>query len=164
MVEVMKNLQQWWNQTNPRERLFVVGGGSVAGLILGYSFLWAPLTAKVDKVKADLVYKQKLLAWMQTNVPKLQQLRQAAPNQTNDTPVSSTVERELKSGYLAGFTSTLKQVNQNQVQVSFDSVPFDDSLRWLGQLSQRHGIRTDAIVAVKTDNVGMVRLSMTLAK
>lgn len=161
------NMMHWWAGRQARERKVIFLGGICGALIGIYVLLWLPLTEQAQKAKQDLHNKQALVTWMQPQVQTLLQLRAAQPSASaTDKNLTALiiVEREMKTESLSTYTPQIKQGQNDEVQIVFKAVPFDDLIQWLGDMGQRFNLRVVAANMSPIDQVGMVQASLTVAR
>lgn len=161
----MKMFIEKFQTAEPREQKMMFFGGLTITVILFFAFIIFPLQEKVDNAKSNLEYKQSLYQWMQPKVKSLIALKSSKPTNLNQTKTSALiiVERELKQSALSGLPHTIEKKQNDEVQITFDSVPFDEVIRWLGGLSQSFQLQVQSMTVNRLAEEGMVGVNVVVS-
>lgn len=157
---------QLWQQSEPREKIFMSVGAVFCIIVFAYALIWAPLQRHMQSLRVDNNNKVELVQWMHTSVPELMRLRRTRPTKKPVTgPKLSIVESTLKNSQLASYQPKLSLASGDKVSVSFAKAPFNGIVFWLSMLSKQQGMTVESITmdALGTDAPGMVRTNLILA-
>ncbi len=70
---------RWFYAKPPRERLALLTGGASLLILLIYLLVWTPFISKLERKQAQLESQRATLAWLQSAVSEVAQLRAAQP-------------------------------------------------------------------------------------
>jgi len=157
-------MKNWFANLSEREKFLVLGGGAIAVILLLYFLLWLPFSVKIANEQSTLAAQKQLLSWMQ---PATQQVLELQKTQTKAQKVGagsllSTVDRSLKQSALAKFSVQIDQTDNNQVNVQFNSIPFDPLVSWLIEVNKRYHISVQQLSLTSEATIGMVKGQVTL--
>lgn len=156
-------MNAWFDSLGPRDRRMLSIGAGVATLLLGWAWIWQPLSASRDQWRERALRADERVAWM----------RQAASALTSDgalVPTVSTDRRSLlarvdtsaREAGLVGVLVRVDPVGPGEVRVLLQQAPFDLIVDWLHRLSTTYGVRVDALTATRVNGVGLVDARIVL--
>ena len=163
----MEGLQEWWDNLETRERMFVLVAGIVVSVFLLYNLTWAPLTSARDNKLQQVQNKQELLAWMQTKSSEVKQLRLTNPNMlstSRDRSLLAVVDSTAKQ---LGLSQSIKRIEPNgkeNVNLWIENMPFDSLMILLGQLDKRDNIRVKEANLSNQDGPGLINAKISLGR
>ncbi|HED17262.1 MAG TPA: type II secretion system protein M [Gammaproteobacteria bacterium] len=162
----MKQLQQWLDTREPRERLLLILGAIVALIGILYFSIWDPLATAIVKKQSSVIRAEETLANMHESATEISRLRalSGSSQARNKRPLLSTIDATAQTMKLRQMIRTIKPKGQNAVQVWFDDVPFDKLTQWLGQLQITAGVQVESITVHKRDASGYVQARITLGR
>jgi len=157
------NLKQFWGNLQSRERHTLLGGAIVLVPLLVYALLIDPFQQELQRLEQGVESQRELLAWMQQAAAEVKQLRGTQPGaqRVSGQSLMSTIDASARSTGLSGAIKQLRPEGQG-VKVRLEEAAFDDMLRWLGQLSSRHGIAVSGLVMERLPQAGRVNASVVL--
>ncbi|MCH8498624.1 MAG: type II secretion system protein M [Marinobacter sp.] len=135
-------------------------------IVLLFLLVWRPVTGFHQSAVADREHAENLLAWMESNRPRLQGL--AAAGQPGTTSSSITDSRMLmstvtRSAGEAGLSlQRFEPSGEQAIRVWMERVPFNAVAAWLEQLNSQHGIVIDQVAMDRSDTPGIVSVRLTL--
>lgn len=159
-------MKQWLNSLDPRERYLVLAGAALVSCLLLYVIVWAPFTAKVEKLRASHTEQQALLQWMQGAANEVKRLSRNArrPGQTaTGQSLLALIDSTAKAGRLGTALKRVQPEGEQRVQVWLEEASFDDVVTWLEGLEQRQGITAESSVIAAKEKPGIVDVRLVFA-
>lgn len=154
---MIKAMNAWWGGLSPREQKLVGAAGVMLLVGIVYWGLWQPLADRVAERERQVAAQQRTLAWLKEKGEQVLAL-QASSGRRVDT--SGTLEGVVnRAAFNHKITITRLQPQGQELQVWIDTVPFDTLLPWLGELTDRYGIRIQ-VIEIARENLppGMVKI------
>jgi general secretion pathway protein M len=156
-------LQAYWRALQARERLVLAVGGALAILMLGYTFLWAPVQRDLMRLRAAVPTQQAQLVRMQAHAIELQRLRQSAATVTDGgANLLTRLERSAQEHGLRRYITRMEPDGTSGVRVSLDTVQFNKMLAWLADLHRRSGVRAETATITTQSDPGIVNARLLL--
>ena len=157
-------MKVWWNKLSQREQVTVGVGAFVVGILLFYSVLINPLLSKKQDLKEFVTKEAQLLEWMKMQATQITMLQKKLPkvSSTGDKSLLSLLEISLKRGRLSSSHPDIKQLSSDRVQVTFESVIFNDLHTWLSSIWKSNIIYVNEITITPTETPGLVKADVTL--
>ena len=161
-------MKDWFNTLESREQVFVAAGAVIVVVALIYALLWLPL----DKRHAQA--QQSVADW-ERSLAELGPLRALVANAGSEIPRGSVdvgqapiiiVDQTLRSRGLEQYRRRSQPTTSNGIRVELESVPFDELVLWLGDLSDQFGLHVQAgsLSAIAQAGPGRVNASLTLER
>ena len=159
-------MRGWWENLEPRERLFLLMGGIACGVLLIYFFILAPFFSNLSALRQQVNADQELLRWMQPAVQVITELQAngVQPQTTSDEALLVTVNQSIQETELQLFLTQISQTNDKQVAVRFNRIPFDHLVKWLAKLWQKSAIEVTEISVIPQKTPGLVEANLTFQK
>lgn len=157
-------MREWFDSLAPRERLMVVFGAVVVGILLFWSLVMAPLGNSVAQMTDRVEAKRDLIVWMQQVAPRL---KSAGPggDATADGGEGSLVvliDRTARSAGLGSALTRNQPVGEDGIRVQLRDASFDAMTRWLMQLRTGSGLALDSASIERGEAAGTVNASLVL--
>jgi|TARA_R110002126_G_scaffold239409_1_gene382645 general secretion pathway protein M len=152
---------QLWQSLNHRERSLLLWGAVFLGLYFAY-VAYASLTDAVMASTQRLSEKKETLAWIKQAEAQLSSKHTGSENLDKSKGLT-VLSRELKTASLHAFAYQLQQLNQDELQLSFDKVPYKAGLTWLASISKKYNITIKEFYMDRTDTRGLVKWTVILA-
>lgn len=160
-------MKEWWLSKTQREQLMLISAGAAALLFLLYLMAWQPFTEAVERNRQRAVSQQATLQWMEENLPEVQRLRgqqnKRQGARTNEA-LLTLVDRTSKQKQLRQQIQRLKPQGEDGVQLWIEKASFDTLLKWLGELTEQHGIVIDTLNIDRQDEPGLVNARLVLQR
>lgn len=161
MNAIKGRLLQFWYQLNQRERYLLFWGGGCLGLYLAYA-MYASLTEAVAANTQRLSEQKETLAWIK------QAETQFSSKQTGSAVLEKSkgltvFSEQLKAASFHAFAYQLQQLNDDDLQLSFEKVPYNGFLTWLSSMSKKYHITIKEFHVDRTDTQGLVKLTVIIA-
>ena len=141
-------MNAWWAGLAPRERIIMAGGAVVLVVLVIYLLLWEPLARKKEQVRTDISALTADLMWMEQVAGQVKRrAAQQSSQATSGASGGSVLTLIEVSARAAGLRETLERVQPEGqgARLSFAETGFDNLLRWLGELEQRHGLHVSQL-------------------
>jgi general secretion pathway protein M len=162
-------MKDWFDNLESREQIFVAAGALIVVVALIYALLWLPLD------KSHRQAQQTVADW-ERSLAELGPLRalaanagsQSAPGGAIDTGQAPIiiVDQTLRSRGLEQYRRRSQPTSSNGIRVELESVPFDQLVLWLGDLSDQYGLHVQAgsLTAIAQAGPGRVNASLTMER
>lgn len=155
--------EAWLDTLQPRERLLVSVGAVFVLLALLYGVLWHPL-ALARKHAEERLADARSLAVQLERAGAVARANPGIRGPASGGSLLTVVDQATRSPELGKAPTRLQPDGENTVRVWFDSVPFDNLARWMGQLQSRYGLRVDALDVERQDTPGTVNARLALGR
>jgi general secretion pathway protein M len=161
-------MKDWFDSLESREQIFVATGAVIVVIALIYALFWLPLD------KSHRQVQQSVADW-EHSLAELGPLRALAANAGLDTQRGAVdvgqapiiiVDQTLRSRGLEQYRRRSQPTTSNGIRVELESVPFDELVLWLGDLSDQFGLHVQAgsLSAIAQAGPGRVNASLTLER
>ncbi len=158
-------MEKWLRTLSERDRIFVLYGGVLAGILLFYFMIWSPLSQKNADLIVSNTQTRDLIDWMQKTKLQLVQLHQQSKNKSAlNTSLLSAIEQSVKRNRLDSAAGEIKQLENNRVQVSFAKVDYLPVMRWIEDVQVTSASKIDKVSIQKTEKPGVVHVELTLER
>lgn len=155
-------INAWLEQLSERDKKIGLIGILILFTYLIYWFVFANISEKISNQEVQIAQKQETLIFMQNT------LKQAPP--TNQQPgkiisnLLSTLDQSISQSPLKAYNTSLKQNNQQAVNVSFQQVPFNSFIKWFYAFSHEYQINLTSLDITKNNTEpGMVSISVMIS-
>lgn len=162
MRELFEQLYGRWRTLQPRERIVLVGGGTLALVMLGYALVWTPLQRNLSHLRTAVPEERAQLMQMRAQVREIAALRARAPAVGNSSNLLTTLERSAQEHKLRQYITRMEPDPVNGVRVSLDAVSFRTLLQWLADLQKQSGVRADTATIAAQADAGIVNARLVL--
>src|SRR3990167_1014199 len=164
-MNVPDNIKNWWGGLLDRERQMLMIGGIAVGIFLIYAAIWSQLSDAVQDRKTEVVTQRKLLHYLQNASSTITELKTEGiqVSAASNADLLSLAEQTLSQQDLSNFLKQVQQPKQNQIALTFQSVPFDKLMQWLQTLATQHGVRVTQLSAQGLVMLGRANVRMTWA-
>lgn len=150
-----------WQSLAVREKGILSAGAAILVVIVIYLLL-EPALERRDRLQSDIPVMRENLAWMQAQVPELQQLLGTNAGRPSGEPLSvALVEELLRQSGIHEQVSELRPVDQT-VSLRFDDVSYNGLMQFLTALTSRTSVRVGAAGIRRLESSGHVEASLTL--
>jgi general secretion pathway protein M len=155
-----QELQAWFSQLAPRERIMVAGCGVVVVLALIWTAIIKPVYTNSAALEVRVAEKQAQLASLQELAGQITPAgsSQAGGGQNRNDSIVVIIDRTTRSRQLAQYLKR-NQPDGNNVRLRFEGAPFDVLVAWLGELKQDHGM---TMITANFDEAGVGRINCSL--
>lgn len=153
-------MKEWFEKLDPRERKVVIGGGAALVLAALYFLIWEPFANSIDVMRKNNAGQQQLLAWMKKSANEVKQLKALNPQSSRSSTGQSLlglIDQTAKRGKLGSSVKRVKPEGSSKAHVWIEDASFNDLIRWLETLQDRHGIRIVSSFIEKQDSSGIIK-------
>jgi general secretion pathway protein M len=149
-----------------RERWMVVAGGTALTLTLLYLAIIEPITLAHRKRVEALDSARALATQLETAAAAVNAAARRGGGATAGRGMSllAAVDQSSKSGTLGKAPERLQPEGDKEVKLWFDDVPFDNLVRWLGELQTRYGITVQSLDIETQPGAGLVDARLSLVR
>jgi type II secretory pathway component PulM len=155
---MMARLIAWYTALSERERLMVlIGGIAVALIVLIGGVL--PLQHAASAAAQRVERKRGDVAFLRAVGPQLAGLR-SVPTLRGSLVVA--VDRSAREVGLGRALTGSQPSGDGGLRVTLEQTSFDTLVNWLGQLSERYGVRVDSAVIERGNSSGIVNANLVL--
>ncbi|CAA6806589.1 MAG: Unknown protein [uncultured Thiotrichaceae bacterium] len=160
---MMQAFRQWFQVLSSRERIIVIAGGILAGILLFWGTIWEPMVTQHQQLLTQIDDREKELRWMRHGQQTLKNAPQTLQPKTNKTnkDISRIVESNLKRFKLQ---NDHKMSGTKEVQLSLKKVPADQVMRFLGSLEKTQDIYVKTMDLKPINDKGLINISMRLKR
>ena len=148
-------MMDWLNQREPRERLVLVVGAVLVVAILGWKFVWEPLSEGTNELNASVEERTRQVIDLKRAAGLAAST--AAPTAGGASPTLLVLIDETARPL--GLATTFTRSNQDgpdAVNVNFRNARFDRLLTWLITLEQQHGLAVVTASISRANDAGQV--------
>ncbi len=160
-------MKSWFYSLQSREQMMVLAAAMFVVFALVYFAIWMPLDRGQSSLSSSVTTWQRSLA-------ELKPLKTAVRNAGSRNAVRAgagqslvvIVDTTLRARNLDSVLQRSQPTGANGIRVEFKDAPFDDLIRWLGDLNHRYALQVQAgNFSVSTQNIpGRVNASLTLER
>ena len=154
-------IRAYWQQLNEREQWSLLIGGSLFICYLLYLMIFAPLSSAVATKDALLQEKQNTLAWMKKAEKEFPKTGHHAQKVENGA-LLSMIAAQCQSPGFKSFPYKMNQNSSGDIQLSFDTIPYNTVIRWLQQFSQQYQIKIKSLRIQQTSVAGVIQFNLTV--
>jgi general secretion pathway protein M len=153
-------VKAYWANLSDRDRWTLSIGIIFCVLYLFYLLIYAPIVHAVHQKSQQLIEKQETLLWMQ-NIQKEYKARKK-PEALSSGQLLSVLAEQLGNTSFKQYPYQLQQIAANDIQLSFDKVPFNSVMQWLWSINEKYTISIKRLNVDHTDTAGVVKLTVVL--
>jgi len=161
MKMIKIGLLQFWHQLNNRERYLLIFGVGCLALYLAYT-MYTSLAEAVVVNTQSLAEKKETLAWIK-QAEKQFSFKQKNLATRGKVKGLAVLSEKLKTASFHAFAYQLQQLSEDELQLSFEKVPYNGFLTWFSSMSQTYNITIKELQVDRTDVQGLVKLTVILS-
>lgn len=154
-------MKTYLSTLNEREKWMLIGAGVLILLYSYYLVLYNPLKHQVTQKSMQLADKIDTLQWMkkinQKSHPK------QAKKIVDNSQLLTALATQLKNESTLRVPYQLQQTSSGDIQITFDSVPFNLFMAWFEQINQHYSMSIKQFEADKTKTPGITRLMIVFS-
>jgi len=158
-------MKAWLESLGSRERMMLIAGAILLGLLLFYVLLLAPIRASYYALQESVAEQRDTVVWMQGSAQTIQRLRSsggAAVKGLGERSLLSVTDSTARAGGLGPALKRVEPEGGNSVRVWLEGAPFDVLIKWLGTLSTQHGVDANTVSLERNETAGLVNARLTL--
>lgn len=158
-------MKRWFADLEPRERFFLLGGATIAVVIIVWSLVWNPMTTRNVELTDAVATKQRMLATLQraraVTVPGGQaQLVDASTRQS----LVLLIDQTHRSYGLDGTLVRNQPDGSDGIRVTFQNASFDGLVAWLGTLQGSYAVAVETATIDGGRQAGIVNATFVLRR
>ena len=153
-----------WLQLSSTEKKIVMILGILVTIVLYFLLVWYPLNTASQDIHDRITQQQKLNIWLSQATAQINELRnnKEKPKTIKNNSLLSIVDAESKINTWAKAVTSIKQGENNQVEVTFDKINFDDLMGGLEQLWQKYNIQATKVFVQRIKSTNQVHATLNL--
>ena len=154
----------WQARSGSEQRTLTLAAIALLAMVF-YGLVWSPLDVALNTNRSAISTLQEQVSWMQQASQQFSGQRNG-----NATPNSSTqsllalADRSLRSNKLADALERIQPDGNSKVRVWLKDAPLDQTLLWLAELQNQHGISADALGIERADGGNKANLRATFSR
>lgn len=159
-------MKEWFENLQPSERLYVIGGGVFVIILLLYLMAWAPLTGKVETSRQIVAQQREDVEWMRAAGEQIKKLGLNKPSQqmSRNRSLLAVVDQDIQAAQLKGALQRMEPDGSQSVKIWINKGAFDALIGMLGKLETTQGISVKSLSINPTDTQGLVDARVTLTR
>lgn len=158
-------MKRWFADLEPRERLILIGGGTIAAIIVAWGFVWNPMSTRTVELSDAVATKQQLLATLQRAramaAPAGQGPRLDASARQS---LVLLVDQTHRSYGLDGTLVRNQPDGADGIRVTFQNASFDGLVAWLGTLQGSYAVAVETATIDGGRQSGIVNATLVLRR
>lgn len=154
-------MKSYLNTLNEREQWMVIGAALCIILYLYYLFLYHPLNHQVNLKSKQLEEKIVTLKWMEQ--VRTQNHNSQTKKSLDNSQLLTLLSNQLKKNPALKFPYQVQQTSSGDIQITFDTVPFNSFIAWLKELNQEYVITIKQFDAERSKKSGLTRLTSLIS-
>lgn len=152
-----------WDVRTARERRALAFATLVLSPLLAYFLLWQPAHNANARLRTTVPAMRVQAERLRTHVAEVEMLRhRPRPAILDANALKTAIEESAVRHQMRAAISTLDAQAPHDVRITFDSVSFEQWLRWLRDLQQEQHIRAESASIAALPQTGMARIHATL--
>jgi general secretion pathway protein M len=162
----MNEIKVWFSQLAEREQMMVMAGGIFLLVALVYMLVIQPLFSGVTRIEDRIADKEIRLSTLQEQASRISPTGggSAAAVQGLNESLAVIIDRTTRSAKLGGYLKRNQPDSKDSVRLRFESAPFDELIKWIGQVEQQYGLVTTTASFDEAGAAGMVNCSLVLQR
>tara|TARA_Y100000588_G_C14176112_1_gene891421 strand:- start:21 stop:488 length:468 start_codon:yes stop_codon:yes gene_type:complete len=154
-------MKQYWFNLSLRDRWALAIGVVVVSIYLFYTLVLSSLWTAVDSKAQLYVEKKQTLLWMDS--VKNFDINDTKAQKVTNTQFLTIVSTQLKEKSFKTYPFELQQTGTGDVQLTFESVPFNMLMRWLYKLNTTYQFEVKQLKAERLATPGLVKMTIVLS-
>jgi general secretion pathway protein M len=135
-------IKTWWLELKTREQNIIFCSTILTLLLLYFAIIIAPLSNKIESLKKETAEDQQLNLWMTQSIDKISKFHNIASIPIiNHTSLLALIDQDAKAKPWGISVTEMKQINDNQVQVSLNNLDFDELITGIEQLWGKYTVQ-----------------------
>jgi len=158
-------MKAWFLSLTLRERYMVQLAGLVVLVFMVYLLIWNPISERYQKNKKNVASATETLKWMKSAAAEVNELRGGkliTERPQNKQFVLGLVDRTARKAGLGAVMKRVQPEGEAGVRVWFENAVFDDFVRWLALIEDKHGLFVNEINIEQTESTGLVNVRVFL--
>ena len=162
-------MKAYWNNLQAREQRILLAGGLVLLVAAVFLGVVEPLLENREQSRDQLSQARAELAWMQAHAPQVAAARNREPapgNRRTNLEGRSLIAHVDASARAFGLGEHLARARPGEtgVTVHLEGAPYNDLMRWLGELQREDGVVPGRILLERVVEPGRVNAELFLTR
>ncbi|NVJ59073.1 MAG: type II secretion system protein M [Gammaproteobacteria bacterium] len=151
----MNAILEWYEQLSDRDQLIVHIALPIVAVLLVIFAIILPINSLVNGMEQEVKDNRSAVVLLQQQVPQ---------NASSSSKSFSSLPNLITStSRQFGFQlDRYEEKKTGEINVWFDSIPFDKMMQWLAQLENDYGVTSSLVTVSQTNEVGIVRANVRL--
>lgn len=155
-------MKEWFLSREPRERLLLAVGAAAAAVIIGWGFVWLPLSAGVEQLDSRVEARSRLLVEAQSAAAIIPDTASRPRAQQSLLVLVDGTARN--HGVAQALTRRQPNEAGNEIDVTVQAAPFDALVGWLATLESEHVVSVASATIRATQEPGVVSGQVVLRR
>lgn len=151
-----------WQALSARDRRILAVGAVLAAALLGWAWIWDPLTVSRATLRAQAEANEATLAWMRPLVDRVAAAGGVSVRPADGRSLLARVDAGARAAGLGAQLAQVEPLGTSRVRLQFTAVEFDALVAWLESLPAE-GIRIEELAASRAAGSGRVDARVALA-
>jgi general secretion pathway protein M len=158
----MNQIKEWFDGLESNEQKIVLIGASLAAVMMLIFGLLKPLGDAVDDLQVQVASRQSSVDHWKASLPLVVANRGTSQASAGERPLSNVVTSTTRSFQLK--VSRVQEKSPGEIQVWFDNIPFNDFIRWVAELENKHQISVDSVNIRSKDRDGLSSIDIKIVR
>ncbi|MDW5417615.1 MULTISPECIES: type II secretion system protein GspM [unclassified Iodobacter] len=154
----MNKFKEFWQQRNPRERIYLSACAGFAAFAILYAGIWQPISTSRALLSRQVPQMQLQLAELQRQLSAIK-ATPAGPSRSGDLRASVQASLDAKNT-----SADIQALSADKLQIKIAQIRFADALPLLAALRNETGSRIHALNISGTTHNGLVQLTATVER
>jgi type II secretory pathway component PulM len=160
----MRELQRWWREREPRERVLLAACGLSVLLAAYFLAVLEPLQARSARLAKSLDAELELRLWLEQQRPRVGAgapvtARERLPDGAS---LLAAINTSAAASGIAGQLTRVTPTTARGASLDFEAVPYAEFMRWLLAIDARHGARVERISLQQAEAPGTVDVDLVV--
>jgi|GEM_PF-1840016 len=158
----MQQIKEWYAGLDENEQKIVFFASIFFSLVILVFGLLKPLNDSVKSLNTQIEGRQKSVDKWKQAMPTLLASKGRVSGGNSSMPLSSVITTSSKKFNLR--VSRVQEKNNDEIQVWFDNVPFNDFLGWTAELQSRYQVKVASVNIRNKDRDGLTSIDVKIRK
>lgn len=156
-------MKRWFADLEPRERAILIGGATIAAIIVAWGLIWNPISTRTVELSDAVATKQSMLATLQRARAVAAPGGQLVDASTRQSLVL-LVDQTHRSYGLDGTLVRNQPDGADGIRVTFQEASFDGLIAWLGTLQGSYAVAVETATIDGGRQAGIVNATFVLRR
>lgn len=158
----MEQIKEWYEGLEQSEQRIVMVAATFFSLVILFFGILKPLNSAVSDMSSKVTSRQSSVDFWKQSMPTVLANRGRANASSSAMALSSVVTTTTRRFNLR--VSRVQEKNPTEIQVWFDNVPFNDFLRWIAEIENKHQVSVASVNIRSKDRDGLSSIDIKLQK